>query len=146
MEARSRHCARREERGLEPLGVSWGHITRELAANSNLVLRNCISHTAEFKFFFFSPSLWYKPWRPHTMQTTPWGTTSTNTSLNGHVRLTQGVGLERGRRRGRGPSHPARTPTRKRGGCDIRQALVNYELGREPIDRAPEENVRGETV
>ena len=36
-------------RGLEPLGVSWGHVTHELAANSDLKLRNCILHTTEFK-------------------------------------------------------------------------------------------------
>ena len=52
---RSGHCTWREVRGLEPLGVSWGHVTRELAANSNLGLRNYISHTVEVKIFFLFP-------------------------------------------------------------------------------------------
>jgi hypothetical protein len=61
------------------------------------------------------------------------------------VRSTLGVDLERGRRRGGGPSHPART-AKKKGESLVRQALANYELGRESTDRAPEENDREETV
>jgi hypothetical protein len=34
----------------------------------------------------------------------------------------------------------------KKGESLVRQALANYELGRESTDRAPEENDREETV
>jgi hypothetical protein len=58
----SGHCMQREVKGLELLRVSWGHITHVLAANSDLELHNCISHTVEFKKKILFQLLWYSPW------------------------------------------------------------------------------------
>jgi hypothetical protein len=62
------------------------------------------------------------------------------------MRLTPEVDLERGRRRGGGPSHPAQTAKRKGGGNLVHQALVSYKLEHKSIDRVPKENDRGEMV
>jgi hypothetical protein len=62
------------------------------------------------------------------------------------MRSTLEVNLKRGRKRGGGPSHPAQTAKRKEGGSCIHQALVSYKLKHESINRAPEENNRGEMV
>jgi hypothetical protein len=76
----------------------------------------------------------------------PMGDDEHQTTLTARVRSTLGVDFGRGRRRGGGPSHPARTAKRKEGEKLTRQALASYELGRMSTDRAPEENVRGEMV
>jgi hypothetical protein len=80
------------------------------------------------------------------MQMTPWGTMTTLTTHTICVRSTLEVDLERGRRRGGGPSHPAWTAKRKGGGSLIHQALASNKLEHESIDRAPKEINREETV